>query len=168
MKKIILISIFLVLLVGCNLSNSPTSKVEGLLGKYQTLDKDIIKDINDVVSRETLTEEQTKRYKSLIEKQYKNMTYEVKDERYDGNSATITVEIKVLDYKKAINEVATTYLQKDKYTVEEYNNTKLTALEKVKEKVLYTIDFEVNKDVNGNWYLASLDNETIKKILGMY
>ena len=42
MKKIISIFIFLLLLVGCSLSNSPTSKVEDLLTKYQTLDKDIV------------------------------------------------------------------------------------------------------------------------------
>ena len=168
MKKIILVFTFLLLLVGCSLSNSPTSKVEDLLTKYQTLDKDITENINDVVSKETLTEDQVERYKSLIEKQYRNLTYEVKDERYDGNNATITVEIEVLDYKKAINEVSASYLQRDDYTVEEYNDTKLAALEQVKEKVLYTIDFDVNKDTNGNWRLANLNNETIKKILGMY
>ena len=168
MKKILLIAIFLLLLVGCSLSNSPTSKVEDLLTKYQTLDKDIKSGINDVVGEETLTSSQAKRYRDLIEKQYKNLSYEIKDERYDGNSATITVEIEVLDYKKAINEVSSSYLQKDKYTVEEYNDAKLSVLEKVKDKVLYTIDFEVNKDSNGNWRLASLSNETIKKILGMY
>ena len=168
MKKIILVAIFLLLLVGCSLSNSPTSKVEDLLSKYQTLDKDIKSGINDVVGEETLTSSQASRYRDLIEKQYKNLSYEVKDERYDGDSATITVEIKVLNYKEAINEVSSSYLQRDNYTVEEYNNAKLSALEEVKDKVLYTIDFEVNKDSNGNWRLASLSNETIKKILGMY
>ncbi len=168
MKKIILVFTFLLLLVGCSLSNSPTSKVEDLLSKYQTLDRDIKKGIDDVVSEETLTGTQAERYRDLIEKQYKNLSYEVKDERYDGNSATITVEIEVLDYKKAINEVSSSYHQKDNYTVEDYNNAKLSALEQVKEQVLYTIDFEVNKDSNGNWHLASLSNETIKKILGMY
>ena len=41
MKKILSLFIFLLLLVGCSLANSPTSKVEDLLTKYQTLDKDI-------------------------------------------------------------------------------------------------------------------------------
>ncbi len=168
MKKIILVFTFLLILVGCSLSNSPTSKVEDLLTKYQTLDKDIIEGINNAVSEETLTSSQVERFRKIIEKQYKNLSYEVKDERYDGDSATITVEIEVLDYKKSINEVSSAYLQRDDYTVEEYNNAKLDSLEKVKDKVLYTIDFEVNKDANGNWHLASLSNETIKKILGMY
>jgi len=168
MKKIILVFTFLLLLVGCSLSNSPTSKVEDLLTKYQTLDKDIMEGINNVISEETLTASQRERYKDIIEKQYKNLSYEVKEERYDGNTATITVEIEVLDYKQAINKISATYLQKDNYTVEEYNDAKLEALEEVKDKVLYTLDFDVNKDSNGNWRLASLSNETIKKILGMY
>ena len=49
MKKIISIFIFLLLLVGCSLSNSPTSKVEDLLTKYQTLDKDIVNGINIII-----------------------------------------------------------------------------------------------------------------------
>ena len=39
---------------------------------------------------------------------------------------------------------------------------------KAKNKVKYTIDFEVKKDKNGNWKLSSLSNEAIKKIQGMY
>ena len=168
MKKIISIFIFLIILVGCSLSNTPTSKVEELLMKYQTLDKDIKDNINEVVEEESLTTKQKERYRSLIEKQYKNLTYEVKEEKYDGDSATITVEIEVYDYKKVINDIANYYIDQETYTVEEYNNSKLKALESVNEKIIYTIDFEVKKDSNGNWKLSSLDNVTIKKILGMY
>ena len=62
MKKIILVFTFLLILVGCSLSNSPTSKVEDLLTKYQTLDKDIIEGINNAVSEETLTSSQVERF----------------------------------------------------------------------------------------------------------
>ena len=168
MKKIIFIFIFLIILVGCSLSNTPTSKVEELLMKYQTLDKDIKDNINEVVDEENLTNDQKERYRSLIEKQYKNLVYEVKEEKYDGDNATVTVEIEVYDYKKAINNIANYYINKENYTLEEYNNEKLKALESVNEKVIYTIDFEVTKDSNSNWKLLNLDNETIKKILGMY
>lgn len=168
MKKILSLFIFLLLLVGCSLANSPTSKVEDLLTKYQTLDKDIKTGIDEVINEETLTSEQKERYRNLIEKQYKNLAYQIKDERIDGNTATITTEIEVLDYKKAINEAVSKYQDRNDYTVEEYNNSKLDSLEKTKEKVKYTIDFEVVKDKNGNWKLSSLSNETIKKIQGMY
>ena len=168
MKKILGVFIFLLLLVGCSLSNSPTSKVEDLLSKYQSLDSDIKNGIDNVLEEETLTNNQKERYRKLIEKQYKNLTYQIKDEKIDGDTAIITTEIEVLDYKKATNETSTYYLDKKDYTVEEYNDTKLNNLEKVKDKVTYTIDFEVKKDKDGNWQLSSLNNETIKKIQGMY
>lgn len=168
MKKILSLFIFLLLLVGCSLSNSPTSKVEDLLTKYQMLDKDIKSGIEEVVNEETLTNNQKERYRKIIEKQYKNLTYQVKEEKIDGDTSTITTEIEVIDYKKAINEAVSKYQGKTDYTIEEYNNTKLDALEKAKEKVKYTIEFEVKKDNNDNWKLSSLSNETIKKIQGMY
>ena len=168
MKKILSLFIFLLLLVGCSLSNSPTSKVEDLLTKYQMLDKDIKDGIEEVVNEETLTSNQKERYRKIIEKQYKNLTYQVKEEKIDGDTSTITTEIEVIDYKKAINEAISKYQGKTDYTIEEYNNTKLDALEQAKEKVKYTIEFEVKKDNNDNWKLSSLSNETIKKIQGMY
>ena len=168
MKKIISMFIFLVLLVGCSLSNTPTAQVEDLLSKYQMLDKDIKSGINTVVEEETLTDSQKERYRKLIEKQYKNLAYEIMEERIDGNTATITTQIDVIDYKKSINETNAMYQGRNDYTVEEYNNTKLDSLESTKETVTYTIDFIVIKDENGNWKLSSLDNDTIKKIQGMY
>ena len=165
MKKIVSLFIFLLLLVGCSLSNSPTSRVEDLLNKYQTLDSDISGGINDVLKEENLNDTQKDRYRKVIEKQYKDLTYQIKDERIDGDTAIISTEIEVMDYKKVINETNSYYQSINDYTVEDYNNTKL---DKAKDKVKYTIDFEVKKDKNGNWKLSSLSNESIKKIQGMY
>ena len=168
MKKILTIFTTLFLLVGCSLSNSPTSKVEDLLSKYQRLDGDIKEGIDTVVEEENLTDTQKDRYRNLIEKQYKNLTYQVKDEKIDGDKAIITTEIEVMDYKKAVTETTNYYQGQSDYTIEEYNDKKLENLENTKEKVTYTIDFEVIKDKDGNWKLSSLSNETIKKIQGMY
>lgn len=160
--------IFLLLLVGCSLSNTPTAQVEDLLSKYQMLDNDIKSGIDTVVEGESLTTDQQERYRKIIEKQYKNLMYEVKDEEIDGDEAEITVEIEVMDYKKIVNEINSSYQGQNNYTVESYNNAKLDALEKAKDKVTYTIEFDVIKDKDGNWRLTSLDNEIIKKIQGMY
>ncbi len=168
MKKILSIFIFLILLVGCSLSNTPTSQVEDLFSKYQMLDDDIKAGIDEVVDDETLTLEQKDRYSKLIEKQYKNLSYEIKDEMIDGDTAIITVEIEVMDYKKIVNEINDMYQGRNDYTIEEYNNTKLDKLESAKDKVTYTIDFEVIKDESGNWKISSLTNEIIKKLQGMY
>ena len=126
------------------------------------LDNDIKSGINKVIMGETLTADQQQRYRKIIEKQYKNLMYEVKEEEIDGNNAEITVQIEVLDYKKVVNDVNNSY-QGVSYTAEEYNNAKLEALENAKDKVTYTIEFDVVKDKDGNWKLTSLDNETIKK-----
>lgn len=168
MKKIVSLFIFLLLLVGCSLSNSPTSKVEELLNKYQTLDNDIKSGIDDILKEEKLDETQKERYHKVIERQYRNLTYQIKNEKIDGDIAIITTEIEVYDYKKIVNETNNYYQEKEDYTVEDYNNTKLDKLEKAKDKIKYTIDFEVKKDSSGNWKLSSLSNETIKKIQGMY
>lgn len=170
MKKIIFLGsvlfITLVCLFGCSLSNTPTSKVEELFTKYQMLDDDIKKGIDDILSNETLTNAQKERYKEIISNQYKNLTYEIKDEKVDGDLAVVTVQIEVYDYRKAISNLNTEL--DTNYDVLEYNNKKLDTLEKVKDKVSYTLDINVLKDNNGNWYLAELSNTDIKKIQGMY
>lgn len=170
MKKIIFLGsvlfITLVCLFGCSLSNTPTSKVEELFTKYQMLDDDIKNGIDDILANETLTNEQKERYKEIISNQYKNLTYEIKDEKVDGDLAVVTVQIEVYDYRKAISNLNTEL--DTNYDVLEYNNKKLDTLEKVKDKVSYTLDINVLKDNNGNWYLAELSNTDIKKIQGMY
>ena len=170
MKKILLVGLTLILTlilaVGCSLSNTPTSKVEELFSKYQMLDDDINEEINDLLETETLTNEQKERYKKLIEDQYKNLIYEIKNEEIDGDTATVTVQIEVLDYRKSISELNTD--ANTNFDVLEYNNQKLDKLEKTKEKVAYTLDLIVLKDKDGNWKLASLSQEDIKKIQGMY
>jgi len=170
MKKIVLLGttlfIILAFLVGCSLSNTPTSKVEELFNKYQMLDDDITGEIDDLLATETLTNDQKERYRKLIEDQYKNLSYEIKDETIDGDSAVVTAQIEVLDYRKTISELNTS--ENDTYDVFEYNNSKLDKLENTKDKVAYTIEFDVVKDDDGNWKLVSLSNDEIKKMQGMY
>lgn len=168
-KKILIILVLTFSLFGCSsLGNSPTSKVEDLLTKYQMLDKDIKNEIEAVVDKEDLTDEQKDRYTKLLEKQYKNLSYEVKDEKEDGNLATITVEIEVLDYRKAIVETDSQYSIQTDYSTLEYNNTKLDNLEAIKDNIVYTIEFKVTKDEDGNWSLNQLSTDDLKKIQGMY
>lgn len=147
------------------MGNSPTSLVENLLNKYQNLDDDIKKEINVMLENQNLTNEQVNRYRSLLEKQYRNLTYEVKDEVIDGDKAMVMVEIEVIDYKKAVSDLT---FDSNLYTKYEYDNKKLDLLENAMEKVIYTLNFDVSKDKDGNWHLDSLSNATLKKIEGMY
>lgn len=168
MKKTILLTISLfttlTFLIGCSLSNTPTSKVEELFNKYQMLDEDIDEEINRLLETETLTVNQKERYKKIIENQYKNLTYEIKDEIIDGDTAKVVVQIEVLDYRKTIDKLN----MEVNNDILEYNNKKLEELEKTKEKVAYTIEINVLKNDNGNWKLEKLSSDNIKKIQGMY
>ena len=164
-KKIFLLLIFTFLLIGCSMSNTPTSKVEELLSKYQRLDNDISMGINSVLDEQNLTDVHKQRYRKLLEDQYKNLSYEIKDEIIDGNTATVIVEIEVVDYKKSINDLTFDSMI---YTKESFDEEKLDRLEEAKDKVTYTLELTLTKDTEGTWKLNALTNEQIKKIQGMY
>ena len=104
-KKIGLFLVLILLLSGCAMSNSPTSKVEDLFMKYQKVDEDIALGIDNVIDYQNLTESHKERYRKLLEDQYKNLSYEIKDELVDGDTATVLVEIEVIDYKRAISDL---------------------------------------------------------------
>ena len=171
MKKYLFFFMSIILtffLVGCDLGNTPTSKVEDLLMKYQKLDEDITTDINDVLEEENLTTDQKERYKKLLENQYKNLSYKIKDEEIDGDKAIVTIELEVMDYKKAKEKAEEEFDEKEEYTIEEYNDKKLDNLESVDEKIVYTIELTLDKDNDGNWKLNALSNVDKKKLQGMY
>ena len=116
--------------------NTPTKKVEELLGKYQKMDTAVLTQLDNVIAEDTtMTDEQKKEYRSLMEKQYQNLSYKIKGEEITGDDATVEVEIEVLDYKKSVNEINSEYQGRDDYTVEDYNNAKLDKLEDTKDKV---------------------------------
>ena len=53
MKKIIYIVLSILLLTGCtDISNTPTKQVEGFLNKYQTLDREVIEDLDYIIENE--------------------------------------------------------------------------------------------------------------------
>lgn len=150
---------------GCELNNTPTSKVDELFNKYQMVDDDITLGITNVLDEQNYNETQRKRYRTLLENQYRNLSYEIKDEKVDGDEAIVTVEIEVLDYKKAISNL--TY-DSSTLSLEEYNNKKIDLLEDAKDKVIYTLEINLNKDNDGNWKVEALSNADLKKIQGMY
>ena len=77
------------LLIGCEMDNTPTSKVENLFTKYQKVDTDIDEGINSILEEQTLTDERKDRYRAILENQYKNLTYQIKEEKIDGDTATV-------------------------------------------------------------------------------
>jgi len=169
MKKIIFLLLsFTFLLTGCDeMMNTPTKQVETLLAKYQKMDESIIEEIDELATEANLTTEQQERYKNLLKRQYQNLTYRIEDEEIDGDTAIVTVEIEVTDFKKVVSENEEEYRTKTEYTMEEFNNDKLKKLENASDKVEYTLRFNVKKE-NDSWKVTNLTNIDLKKLQGMY
>ena len=166
-KKLLLFAlpILFTFLVGCEMANTPTSKVEDLFTKYQKLDTDIDNGINNILDEQNLSESQKERYRKILENQYKNLTYQIKEETIDGDNATITAEIEVTDLKKSLEGLV---FDSTIYTKETFDEERLNRLEKAKDKVKYTLELTLTKSSNDEWKLNALTNEQIKKIQGMY
>lgn len=177
MKKIILMVTILLVLTGCeSMYNTPTKQVELFLADYQTLNEDVMDDLDDVVKEEELFNfDQRERYRNLMKKHYQELIYDVKDEEINADKATVKVEIEVKDYKKAL-EKAKKELQdhpekfqdeQGEYSQEKYLNYQLNEMEKSKERVKYTMDMKLKKD-GKEWKLNELTDEQEQKIHGVY
>ena len=177
MKKILLVLLTMVILTGCaNLMNTPTKKVEYLLSKYQNNDEEVLRQLDESILSDTvLSNEQKDRYKNIMKRQYRDLTYTVKNEAIDGKTAVVEVEIEVYDYAKAVTETeenlinnADTYKDSSgEINTNIYNDDKLTALENVKDRVKYTINFTLSK-IDEEWIVDDLTETERMKIHGLY
>lgn len=178
MKKILLMLVVGIFLVcGCdNLMNTPTKKVELLLNKYQKNEEEVLTQLGDTLLSDTiLTVDQKNTYKELMEKQYKNLSYTVKNEAIDGKTAVVEVEIEVYDYNKAIIESENYLLTHQDDFLDEtgnvsttkYNDYKLEAIKNMKDRVKYTINFTLSK-IDEEWMVDDLTDTERLKIHGLY
>ena len=179
MKKMLIAFIMVLFLTGCNndLMNTPTKRVETMLNNYVTLDEEVVDDLDNTLLEETvMTNEQKSRYKDILKRQYQNLSYEIKDETIDGDTATVEVEIEVYDYRKII-DAADDYLNnnQDEFLTEDgtttdiskFNDYKLDLLEEAKDKVTYTLNLTLKK-VDDKWTLDDLTDTEISQIHGLY
>ena len=179
MKKLFCLLAAVTFLTGCDnggLLNTPTKKVEMFLANYQTLDADVLEQLDDVVdATESFDDDQKDTYREIMKKHYKNITYEVKDEIIDGDTAIVTTEIEVTDYSKVISEADTYKEENEKefmndageYDEKLFIDYRLNKLKEAKDTVKYTIDFTLTK-VEDEWKLDPLTDEQENKIHGLY
>lgn len=192
--KIFLVVIFSLFIVGCgNTMSTPANKVEEFLGKYQNMDDDVTIQLDEVLDSEDMSSEQKEKYRSILEKQYQNLSYKIKNEEINGDNATVDVEIKVLDYATTINDAKKYYEEHKeeidkKYNEEHKDNVvedavegveealeksaayidyKLKELENVTDTISYDITFYLSKE-NGKWKIQDLSDVDLKKIHGLY
>lgn len=176
MKKILILAISILVLTGCNdMMNTPTRRVEEYLGKYQMLDSTVLTELDSVVDESDYSKEYKEEYKNLMIKQYQNLSYKIKDEQTNGDTATVVVELEVFDYNNALDE-ALDYIEEhpdefkedDKETKEEkIEHYKIKTISDVTDKASYIINFNLTKD-NKKWVLEKTSNSDLEKIHGLY
>ena len=179
MKKVLSILGLALIITGCslgNMDNTPTKKVEEYLNNYQTLNSNVLSELDSMVNQEELFDEDQKTtYKDIMKKHYQDLTYTIKEETVNGDKATVEVEIEVNDYTKALKE-AEEYrtTNESEFKNEEgifdenlFNTYKLNLLKENKERVKYTIYFSLTKS-GDEWTLEELTETEQEKILGIY
>lgn len=176
MKKILLLLVSLILVTGCNdMMNTPTRRVEEYLGKYQILDSTVLTELDNVVDNSDYSDEYKEEYKELMIKQYQNLSYKIKNEQTNGDTATVIVELEVFDYNNALSEAEdyidehdSEFLDDEEDTREEkIDHYKINAMKEVTDKASYTINFSLVKD-NKKWVLEKISDSDLEKIHGLY
>ena len=181
MKKLvylIVVACMCILLTGCGcMKKTARGAVEDFLDQYKNLSSSVIEDLDEVVDSEPdLTEEQKDKYRDILKKQYSDLNYEIINETYDGDAATVEAKITVYDLYK-VQKDAAVYLNehREEFNNEngEYDNTKfmdykLEQMQKINDTVEYTINFNLTKDENDVWQISELSQDDLEKIHGIY
>lgn len=179
MKKLLAGTVLMgiLLFTGCtDMMNTPTKRVEEFLGKYQTMDSEVMKQLDETLEQDNeMTKDQRKDYRDLMKKQYQNLSYKIKDETVNGDDATVEVEVEVYDYHGAI-EKAEDYLEKNqkefldenkKMDQEKFTSYKIDQLKAVKEKIKYTLNITVHRKDN-KWVMDDISETDREKLHGLY
>lgn len=177
-KKTLVIVCAILLFTGCSCSlndNKPEEAVDTFFEKYRAKDDDVITQLKDTIENEDLTDDSKEKYQDLMEKQYDSLAYVIKDTKQEDNSATVTVEITVLDYRSAIlqaeeelkNNPEKFNDEEGKFSDKKYMDYKIEKMEKVEDTTTHTIDLSLTKEA-GMWKVEQLSSDDISKIHGLY
>ena len=178
MKKILVIICALLLFTGCSCSmddTSPEMAVDTFFEKYRAKDENIITQLTDTIENEDLMDDEKENYKSLMEKQYDQFAYVIKDLDEEDEMATATVELTVLDYKSAVLK-AENELQNNpekfndengEFSEEKYTKYKIEEMANVTDTTTHTIELSLTKEA-GMWKVNQLSDEDISKLHGLY
>ena len=176
MRKFIAIILSSFFLFGCSCSDmGAKNAVTDYLSQYNNLTEDVLDDLNKVASTDEFNEEQRELYKEIIKKQYQDLKYEIVDEKYNGDQATITAKITVYDLYKAQKDaslymkdhIEEFYDKNNIYSNKKYLDYKLEEMKKMMDTTIYTIDFNVVKQ-NDNWIVEQPSVSDLEKIHGIY
>ena len=176
MKKIGILFLSLLMVVGCSF-NRMTAKdaVVEYMNMYIDNNEEVLNQLDEYTEKEQLTEKQKETYKEIMKNQYKHIKYDITNEEYDGNTATVTVKLTVYDLYKVQKEADQYLLNNHSEFYDEmgtYDNTlfldyKLEKMKAQTDTIEYTINFVVEKD-NDKWTVKQLTNSELEKIHGIY
>ena len=176
MKKIIIIvcSFLSIFLCSCNIKSTPTKSVEMFLSKYITNDEEIVVELDDYVNDSELTKEASIKYKEVYLKQFRDLKYNIKEEKIDGDNAIVVADVTVYDYYKK-EEEANKFLEENpdkfkkdgKLDKDLFTDYKLDLFKSTVDRVTYSIDFNLTR-IDNSWIINDLNNDQLKKIHGVF
>ena len=177
MKKFLIAVAVLFLFTGCDdMSNTPTKKVEDFLGKYQSMDSEVLSQLDDIVTTDgEMTDDQKNEYKSLMEKQYQNLSYKITNETINDDKAEVEVEVEVYDYRNALDKAEKYRNENEKefqddndtFSLEKYVDYWIGELKKVSDKKQETILFNLHKE-DDEWVVDDISDSDREKLHGLY
>ncbi len=174
--KVLLVVGICLVLAGCGcMKKTAKGAVQDYLNQYKNLSSNVISSMDNVVNDENLTDSQKEKYRDILKRQYQDLKYEIVNEKYDGDNATVEVKITVYDLYK-VQKDANNYLtnsgdefkENGVYSNDLFMNYKLDKMKKVTDTVEYNITFNVTKDDKGNYKVNDLSNSDLEKIHGVY
>lgn len=176
MKKVYYIligAIFIFLLSGCG-TNTPKAKTEEYLSRYTSLNTAVKDELDTTVSSSGLSTANQESYRKVLERQYKNIKYEVKDESVDADEAIVKVKITVYDLYKAeknsleyLNTNHDEFYENNILNQTKYDTYRLNSMLNITDTIDYDINFYLTKK-NGTWTVDNPDAVTLEKIHGLY
>ena len=155
MKKILLMVVATFLLVGC-MDSKASDAVENYLNQYRNLSDNVITDLDELTMDQNLSEDQRGKYTDIMKKQYQDLQYEIVEEEYNGDRATVTAKITVYDLYKVqkdadtymIDNIEEFYDDNDVYDNDKDLEYKLKQMKDNTKTVSYTVTVNVLKKDN--------------------
>ena len=161
MKKYLVFFLCIFCLVGCTNKSSKEAVIE-YLEKYRNftaeIEESLMKDLESV----NWKKEQKEKYILLMKKQFVNLKYKIKEEIYNGEEATVLVDITVYNYHNSKREAL-----KEQDESQNYIDKVLEKMNNETHTIKYTLVFKTNYK-EGVWVLEQPSEETLKKIEGVY
>lgn len=174
MKKILSLILLLLLITGCG-GNTARGAVESYLKKYRNLSSEVLVDLENIINKENLTNNQQEKYREVLKKQYKDLTFEITNEEYDDEVSYVTAKVTVYDLYTSQND-ASLYLtnNKDKfndengvYDANKFIDYKLDKMKDTTDRVVYEVVFTVIKE-DDEYVVKQPTEADLQKIHGIY